>query len=47
MTNGIALILVDDPDPALADADQLDGDAVVMDPVGDRPASAILMCEAM
>jgi uncharacterized membrane protein YfcA len=34
----LALILVDDPDPALADADQLDGDAVEMDPVGDRSA---------
>ena len=34
----LALILVDDPDPALADADQLEGDAVIMDPVGDRPA---------
>ena len=33
-----ALILVDDADPAVADADQLDGDAVEMDPVGDRSA---------
>ena len=34
----LALVLVDDAHPAAADEDHLQRDAVVMDPVGDRPA---------
>jgi hypothetical protein len=34
----LALVLVDDAHPAAPDEDQLEGDAVEMDPVGDRAA---------
>src|SRR3982751_3207791 len=34
----LALVLVNDPDPAGANVDHLEADTVEMDPVGNRPA---------
>ena len=36
----LALIFVDDAHPAAPDGDDLQGDAVKVDPIGDRPAVA-------